>query len=326
MAAQAATPGYDAAGEAVRAAQRAASEARASIVRQATTTPGPAAAASVASDTGGAVAPTAPAQSAAGPFRSGAGHDYTPAGREGAVDVVKNGSPPARLLHGAAGHESTPIVLPADPEAVPPDEPPTAATVLGPNTLVLITRAESLASQNPAVITLAPPLKLTGDSPRELGQVIVSLAGWELPGPMMRAALTEAQQSRAAGQTRPRVLRARLAVLAHESSEASYEQYAPSFAAASEATNGPIGTARRTHERNPALTRASAAVTPIPYSSRTAVRAVIGMGASGEAPPAVALWAVAGICMALALLHGRLGLDPFLGRSALLTSRLERPG
>src|SRR5262249_47637273 len=62
-AAQAATPGYGAAGEALQATERAASEARASVVPEARTTPESAAAARVPSVAEGAVAHVAPAQS-----------------------------------------------------------------------------------------------------------------------------------------------------------------------------------------------------------------------------------------------------------------------
>jgi hypothetical protein len=49
-------------------------------------------------------------------------------------------------------------------------------------------------------------------------------------------------------------------------------------------------------------------------------------GGAGAGASAAAVLALAGVCLLGALLPGRLRLDPFPWRSALLASRLERPG
>jgi hypothetical protein len=204
-----------------------------------------------------------------------------------------------------------------------------AGALLGPGISALIAQFASSARQNPATSAFVLSPQTAGDATQELASVLERLSGARVIGRRDAGTLAAQGGSSTGPLTGPVIPRglAPDASLALAGATAQSEPALGSLAAAPVESYGPAGAAQKARNHDARPVRAAATVTSAPTfpASRPAARVAIGTGGGSGAPPAAALFALAVICLPM-LIAGRIGLDPLRCKSALLTSRLERPG
>jgi hypothetical protein len=210
-----------------------------------------------------------------------------------------------------------------------PGEQQEAGALLGPNIAALIAQFASSARQNPTATAFVLSPQAAGDATQELASILPQLSGARVPGPPdggTPAAQRGSSTGPATGSVIPRGL-APDASLPFGGASAQSEQAAGSLAAAPVDTFGPAGGTQKARERGAPPVRGAATVTSAPTfpASRPAARVAMGTGGSSGAPSAAALFALAVVRLPVPL-AGRVRLDLLRCKSALLTSRLERPG
>jgi hypothetical protein len=200
-----------------------------------------------------------------------------------------------------------------------------AGVSLSPDIPALTAQFASSAEHDPVVNGLALTAQMAGDARQALGSPLPQLSGEGPAGPPDSGARAGQRTSSASAP----VVRG----LSPDAWVPSRGSIAQSTQAVSAVAVAPVdtyrlpGAARRAGEPSGPAAGAAPTVRPAPAfpASRPAGRAAIGTGGGSGAPPAAALFALAVISLPL-LLAGRVALDPLRCKSALLTSRLERPG
>jgi hypothetical protein len=217
-----------------------------------------------------------------------------------------------------------------------PAEHSEAGRLLGPSISVLIGQSVSSAAQNPALSAFGLSAQMPGDATGELGSILPQL-GSVLPrpagGPITVRPRSGAAAPQPSSSARPQASRGLVtdASLVSGGSTTQSEQSLGPLAAASVVIYGPAGatqtsaTRKARQHKPPRGAEAAPVRLAATFPASRQARGAIGTGGGSGASPTAALFALALVCMPM-LLAGRIGLDLFRCKSALLTSRLERPG
>jgi hypothetical protein len=235
---------------------------------------------------------------------------------------------PARQIQAVAANGSW-----VDPA---PGEHSETGALLGPGISGLIAQSVSSAAENEALSAFGLSAQMAGDATRELGGLLPQL-GSVLPrpagAPVRGRPRSGASAHRPASSGRQHSSRELVtdASLVSGGSTTQSEQSPSPLAAASVSIYGPAGatktgaTRKARQHKPPRGAEAAPVRLAATFPASRQARGAIGTGGGSGAPPTAALFALAVVCLPM-LLAGTIGLDLFRCKSALLTSRLERPG